>query len=221
MTRARIELGRNSWNPSEWRRPPWADAVLARRLLAAALAASAAFLLWRGDPTTERATVLVASRDLAPGKLLEADDLRAVPHEARTVPEGASTDSAALIGAALAGAMRQGEVFTDLRVVGARLAAAATGTTEARIVPIRLADTAVTDILRAGDRIDVIAAEDSHEPTSQPARTVATDAAVILVSGKTDRRGATERVVLLAMDADHAVAVAAASLRTALTVVFH
>ncbi|MGW4713419.1 SAF domain-containing protein [Nocardia sp. NPDC004260] len=220
MTRALADLGRG-WNLSGWQRPPWADAVLARRLLAAVLAVLAAFLFFRGDPSAGRTTVLVAGRDLAPGRLLEADDLRAVPREAGTLPAGAVTDPAALVGATLTGAMRRGEVFTDLRVVGPRLAAAAAGAREARIVPVRLADTAVADILRAGDRVDVIGAEDAGGPGARPARTLATDAAVVLVSGAGAGRGAAERVVLVAMDAEHATAVAGASLHTALTVVFH
>ncbi|MFF7939923.1 SAF domain-containing protein [Nocardia gamkensis] len=221
MTRVLADLGRGGWNPAGWQRPSWADAVLARRLLAAALAALAVLLFLRGDPDTERTTVLVAGRDLAPGRLLEAGDLRPAPREAGTLPAGAVADAAALVGATLTGAMRQGEVFTDLRVVGPRLAAAATGAREARIVPIRLADTAVADILRAGDRVDVIGAEDANGPGTRPARTLATDSAVVLVAGAGDGRGAAERVVLVAMDAEHATAVAAASLRTALTVVFH
>ncbi|WP_039801050.1 SAF domain-containing protein [Nocardia araoensis] len=219
MTRALADLGRG-WNPYGWQRPPWADAVLVRRLLAIALAALAALLFLRGDPGAERITVLVAGRDLAPGRLLEAGDLRPAPREAGTLPAGAVTDPAALLGATLTGAMRRGEVFTDLRVVGPRLAAAATGAREARIVPVRLADTAVADILRAGDRVDVIGAEDAGS-SARPARTLATDAAVILVSGAGVGRGAAERVVLVAMDAEHATAVAGASLHTALTVVFH
>ncbi|MGQ4616602.1 SAF domain-containing protein [Nocardia sp. R7R-8] len=220
MTRALADLGRG-WNPSGWQRPPWADTVLVRRLLAVALAVLAAFLFLRGDPGTQRVTVLVAGRDLAPGRLLEAGDLRPAPREAGTLPAGAVTDPAALVGATLTGAMRQGEVFTDLRVVGPRLAAAATGARAARIVPVRLADTAVADILRAGDRVDVISAEDAGGPGARPARTLATDAAVVLVSGAGAGRAAAERVVLVAMDAEHATAVAGASLHTALTVVFH
>ncbi len=108
-------------------------------------------------------------------------------------------------------------MFTDLRVVGPRLAAVATGARDARIVPIRLADNAVAEILRAGDRVDVIGGE---EQGARPARSLATDAAVVL-SGPGDGRGAKERVVLVAMDAEHATVVAAASLHTALTVVFH
>ncbi|MGQ4598302.1 SAF domain-containing protein [Nocardia sp. R6R-6] len=221
MTRALADLGRGGWNPSGWQRPPWADAVLARRLLAAVLAALAAVLLIRGDPGTERMPIVVAARDLAPGRLLEAGDLRSAPREAGTLPAGAVADPATLVGATLTGAMRAGEVFTDLRVIGPRLAVAATGARDGRIVPIRLADTAVADILRAGDRVDVIGAEDSNGPATRPFRTLVTDAAVILVSSPAGGRDTSERVVLVAMDAEHATTVAGASLRTALTVVFH
>ncbi|WP_028477641.1 SAF domain-containing protein [Nocardia sp. CNY236] len=221
MMRSFAGLGPSRLNPSGWHRPAWIDTVLARRVLAAGLTVVAAVLFIRGDPATHHTVVLVASRDLAPGRSIEADDVRSVPRPTSTLPVGAVTDSATLIGAALAGAIRQGEIFTDLRVVGARLATAASGTSEARIVPIRLADTAVADILRAGDRVDVIAADDVQGPRPGPARVLATDAAVVLVSGPEDGHGATDRVVLVAMDTDHATAVAAASLRNALTVVFH
>ncbi|MGV9543912.1 hypothetical protein ACWDSF_21560, partial [Nocardia beijingensis] len=94
MTRALADLGRGGWNPAGWQRPTWADAVLLRRMLAAALTALAAFLFLRGDPGAERTPVLVAARDLAPGRLLEAGDLHAAPREAprrRPAPSGNRT----------------------------------------------------------------------------------------------------------------------------------
>ncbi|WP_280233468.1 SAF domain-containing protein [Nocardia cyriacigeorgica] len=206
-----------------WNRPPWADGLLARRLLAGALTAAAIILLFRGDPDTDRMSVVVAARDLAPGHLLESSDLRVVERESGALPGGAVHDPAQLLGATLTGAMSGGEILTDLRVIGPRLAAVAAGAADARIVPIRLADTAVADILRAGDRVDVIAADESDRATARPARTLATDAAVVLISGTPGATpaGSADRVVLVAMAADNAVAVAAASLSTALTVVFH
>ncbi|MBF6395002.1 flagella basal body P-ring formation protein FlgA [Nocardia cyriacigeorgica] len=205
-----------------WNRPPWADGLLARRVLAVALTVVAVILLLRGDPDTHRVTVVVATRDLPPGHLLSAADLRLVDRESGALPGGAVRDPAPLIGATLTGAMSTGEILTDLRVIGPRLAAVAGGGPDARIVPIRLADTAVADILRAGDRVDVIAADESDR-ASRPARTLATDAAVVLISGSPGSGPAksADRVVLVAMGAEHAAAVAAASLSTALTVVFH
>jgi Flp pilus assembly protein CpaB len=197
--------------------------LLARRLLAGALTAAAIVLFLRGDPGADRMSVVVAAHDLPPGHLLESSDLRVADRESGALPGGAIRAPAPLIGATLTGAMRSGEIVTDLRVIGPRLAAVAGGAPDARIVPIRLADTAVADILRAGDRVDVVAADESDRSTSRPARTLATDAAVVLISGAS---GATptrtaDRVVLVAMAADNAAAVAAASLSTALTVVLH
>ncbi|WP_040798425.1 SAF domain-containing protein [Nocardia higoensis] len=214
MTRLFSDLGNDSaLRAAWWNRPSWADATLARRVLAAALVVAAAFLLVRGDPDSARVRVVVASRDLPPGTSLTAADLTSAPFEAGSLPSGAVREHGDLLGATLTAAMRTGEVFTDLRVVGPRLAEVATGAAESRIVPIRLADTAVAGILRAGDRVDVVGAEER-------ARTLATDAAVVLVAGSGERERSGP-VVLVAMDAEHAVAVAAASLHTALTVVFH
>ncbi|WP_227996878.1 SAF domain-containing protein [Nocardia australiensis] len=205
----------------DWNRPSWVDGLLARRLLATALTALAAVLFIRGDPNSERTNVVVAACDLPPGHLVTAEDVVSVARESGTLPDGSVTDMSGLVGATMTGAMRAGEVFTDLRVLGPRLAAVATGASDARIVPIRLADTAVAEILRAGDRVDIVGGEEQSGPTTRPARTLATDAAVVLVSTPGERHATPERVVLIAMDAEHATTVAAASLRTALTVVFH
>ncbi|UGT64445.1 SAF domain-containing protein [Nocardia asteroides] len=203
-------------------RPPWLDGILARRLLAGLLALLAGALFLRGDPGAARTEILVASRDIAPGSLLTDTDLRAAAHPLGTLPDGVVRDSADLLGATLTGAMRASEVFTDVRTVNPRLAGVATGSPDARIVPLRLANSAVADILRAGDRVDVIgaASDGAGRESDRPPRTLATDAAVVLVSAAGDGRSA-ERVVLVAMDTGHATAVAAASLSSALTVVFH
>ncbi|MEU6559009.1 RcpC/CpaB family pilus assembly protein [Nocardia nova] len=229
------DLGRSRLTESFTRfRPAWLDLTLARRLSALALAVLAAVLALRGDPAAHRRSVVVAARELTPGRILAADDLRRTDLPAAVVPAGAVTDPARLVGATSTGAVHTGEILTDLRVVSPRLAAAATGAADARIVPMRLADNAVTAILRPGDRVDVVAADDppadtdtdTHQRRAPVARTLAGDAAVVLVSGTAATGAArapaaSERIVLLALDPDHAATVAAASLRTALTVVFH
>ncbi|MFC9893586.1 SAF domain-containing protein [Nocardia sp. NPDC127579] len=199
-------------------RPPWADLLLARRLLAAALTALAAVLFLRGDPDSHPVQVVVAEHDLAPGRLLQAGDLRTAARESGSLPTGAVRDISTLVGTTLTGAMRPGEIFTDLRVVSPRLAAVTAGVPDARIVGLRLADNAVAEILRSGDRVDVVggAPESDH-----PARTLATGATVVLVARPADKRAGAEPVVLVALGGAQAVAVAAASLRTELTVVFH
>ncbi|MBF6330591.1 SAF domain-containing protein [Nocardia transvalensis] len=218
------DLGREPrWEVLTRHRPAWADGVLVRRLLALGLTVLAAVLFVRGDPSARRVDAVVAARDLAPGRILSAEDLRRAPRPADTLPEGAVHDLSALVGATVTGAVRSGEILTDLRVVGPRLAQVATGVTDARIVPIRLADNAIADILRAGDRVDVIAAPHTDADLEGPAppQTLATDAAVVLVTTSDKTRGQGERAVLVALDAAHATTVAAASLRSALTVTFH
>nr|WP_081514359.1 Flp pilus assembly protein CpaB [Nocardia donostiensis] len=221
LGRGRLGHG-ETWRETLWNRPSWADGTLARRVLAAVFALAAIVLFLRGTADSERVPVLVAARDLPPGHLLQTSDLRTASYEPGALPAGAVGDPSTLTGAVLAAAMRAGEVVTDLRVVGPRLAATAIGTSDGRIVPIRLADNAVTGILRGGDRVDVIAATES---APMNARILASNAAVVLVSGSPKhqeaRSSTAERVVLVAMSSRDAAAVAAASLSTALTVVFH
>ncbi|MFI5780573.1 SAF domain-containing protein [Nocardia sp. NPDC051570] len=218
------DLGREPpWEFLLRHRPSWADLTLLRRVLAAALAVFAAVLFVRGDPAARSIDVVIATRDLAPGRIVSAEDLRRVARPAGLLPEGSVREMSALLGATVSGAVRAGEILTDLRVVGARLAQVAAGVVDARIVPIRLADNAVADILRVGDRVDVVAAErtDTDPTRAGPPRTLATDAAVVLVTTADRRSGPSgERIVLIALDSTHALGVAAGSLRTELTVVF-
>ncbi|GAB2560940.1 SAF domain-containing protein [Nocardia heshunensis] len=197
-----------------------ADATRARRALAVGLLALSALLAVRADPAAGHSDVLVAARDLAPGEVLADSDVRIAPRETATLPAGALHAAGQVRGATLAGGLAAGEIVTELRVVGSRLAAVAAAAPDARIVPIRLADNAVAELLRAGDRVDVVAGADSGG-TGRPARLLASDAVVVLVSGADGGRGRADRVVLVALDARRATTVAAASLRTALTVVFH
>lgn len=194
--------------------------MLLRRLAAVALLGLAVLFAMREDPATRQVDVVVAVRDLPPGHALADEDVRLASRPAAGIPEAVIHEVAAVRGATLAAAVSTGEMLTDVRVVGPRLAAVASGAPDARIVPIRLADNAVAEILRAGDRVDVVAGEESGSG-GRPARLLASDAAVVLVSGSGADRGKSERVVLVALDARRAATVAAASLRTALTVVFH
>lgn len=219
MIRLRPVRAENMWLPL------WADGVLLRRASAVVLLAIAAVLAIRGDPTARHVAVLVAARELAPGHVLGDDDLKFAPREASTLPAGAVRESSGrggLHGGTLTGAVAEGEILTELRIVGPRSAAVAADSPDARIVPIRLADNGVADVLRPGDRVDVIAAEESGG-AGRPARLLASDAAVVLVSGAPPGGAGAreERVILVALDARRATAIAAASLRTALTVVLH
>ena len=199
-------------------RPRWARTATARRIAAAVLVLIAIALYLRGDPNTERVSVVVAAHDLQPGRIVSTDDLTPADRESGSLPDGAIVDADQLIGHTLAGATRAGELFTDLRILGPRLAAGATGAVDARVVPIRLADPAVADMLREGDRVDVLRASDE---SSDNAAVLATDAVVVLVSPAEGGHGSKDRVVMLALPADGAAAIAAASLNSALAVIFH
>lgn len=194
----------------------WVDGVVGRRIVAGVLVVVAGVIAVRGDPSERR--VVVAVRELPPGHVIGVGDVRVVERGAESVSKGVVREVGSVVGATLAGAVGEGEVLTELRVVGARLAGVAAGDGDGRIVPIRLADKAVAEVLRGGDRVDVVAGE---EGGGRGARLLASDAVVVLVSGVGSERGEQERVVLVALDARRAAVVAAASLRSALTVVFH
>jgi Flp pilus assembly protein CpaB len=202
-------------------RPDWSRTVAARRVAAAALVILAAVIAVRTDPHGDRTQVVVATHDLASGVALTADDVRLENRTAATVPDGAQSDVKGLVGATLAGPARRGEVLTDARVLGPRLAESVAGP-DARIVPLPLSDSALLDLVRPGDVVDVLTAgPDSAGADARP-RLVATDAVVVLVSEKPKGAGAgSERVVLVAVGAHTANEVAAATLLAPVTLTFH
>jgi Flp pilus assembly protein CpaB len=218
----------DSLNPSplsrlaEGLRPDWSRTVAARRVAAGALVILAAAAAVRPDPSDDRTEVVVAARDLGPGVQLSADDVRLETRTATTVPDGSQTDVAAVVGATLAGPARRGEAITDVRLLGPRLAEAAAGP-NSRIVPLRLDDTALLDLIRPGDVVDVLAAG-AQTPAgvdTAPA-VVATDAVVVLVSEKPTGAGnGGDRVVLVALPVHDATEVAGAALVRTVTLTFH
>ena len=202
-------------------RPDWARTVAARRIAAAALVVLAAVAALRSDPQGDRTEIVVAARDLAPGIELSAADLRLETRTAATVPDGSQSDVDALVGSTLAGPARRGEVLTDVRLLGPRLAESAAGP-DARIVPLHLADTALLDLIRPGDVVDVLAAATSDTGGDADPRVVATEAVVVLVSEKQKGPGnGSDRVVLVALPSQAANDVAGAALVQTVTVTFH
>lgn len=214
--------------------PGLARTTAARRLAAVALLACAVVLLVRGDPGENPVPALIAARELAPGTVLTESDVRLVTREARTVADGVLTTPAAVTGKTLAAPLRPGEQITDVRVLGAPLSASATGVQDARLVPLRLTDAALTDLIHAGDLVDVIAiGDESAQGTGtldagaqgagarRAGITLATAAPVVLVPQPTGKQAARERVILVALPAKSATAVATASLTQAITVTLH
>jgi Flp pilus assembly protein CpaB len=200
-------------------RPDYARTAIARRIAAGLLVLLAAVIALKPDPGREQADVVVAVRDLSPGVTLSAEDVAVRRRPAVTVPDGAATAVDAVIGATLAGPSRRGEVLTDARVLGSRLAGLSAGP-DARVVPLHLADAAVLDLIRPGDVVDVLGAP-SAEADAHP-RVVASDAVVVLVSAASSAPGAgNERVVLVALAAPAANALAGATLVQTVTLTIH
>ena len=197
--------------------------MLARRVAAAGLVVLAGVAALRPDPAGELAEVVVAAHDLTPGSALTTDDVRIEKRLATNLPDGCRTDLGAVVGSTLASPTRRGEVLTDVRLLGSRLAESTAGP-GARIVPLHLADGALIDLVRVGDVVDILAAPDTDARADAPAVTkvVATDAVVVLVSAKGKARDAdSDRVVLVALPARVANAVAGSALGQAVTLTLH
>ncbi len=141
-------------------RPDFTRTMLARRATAGGLVILAGIAAFRPDPGDRRSDVVVAAHDLSPGLALSVSDIKLEKRSATTVPDGAQTTVDALVGTTLAGPARRGEVLTDVRVLGSRLAGLAAGP-DARVVPLHLADAAVLDLIRPGDVVDVMGAVDA------------------------------------------------------------
>ena len=146
--------------------------MLRRRRLLAALCALVA--VWAGlravaTPAPPLVPVTVAAHDLGAGALLHPGDLSVVGFAAGTAPSGRVGDP---VGRQLAGPVRRGQPITDTALLGASLVH---DRPDLRALPVRLPDTAVAELLRVGDAVDLVAAD----PQGGPARTVTADALVL------------------------------------------
>ena len=193
------------------RTPGYRRAVVLRRSAAAVLVACAAVsaLLSRADADPG---VVVFARDVAPGDVVEADDLDVRPLPEEFVPPSAveTVDTAA--GQIVASHASAGEVVTATRLIGPDLVGALVGDNASKftMVPVKLADPDVIPMLHHGDRVSVVTAGDG-----QP-RTVA-DSGIVVAAGSTEEEDSSGVLLLLAHD--DASEVAAASLTSPLAVV--
>ncbi len=201
-------------------RPDFTRTVRARRVAAGLLVALAALSALHDDPAAT--DVVVAAGDLGPGTSLQADQLRLEKRSATVLPEGALTAIPPIIGATVAGPVRRGEVLTDIRVIGSRLAGLSAGP-DARMVPLRLADAAVADVIRPGDVVDILGSGTAAAGTAGPARPrpLAVGAVVVSVTPAATAPGGGNRVVLVALPAPAATALAGAALTQEVTVAIH
>jgi Flp pilus assembly protein CpaB len=155
---------------------------LARQVAAGALACLALVLALRpappagATPAQPTVPVVVAASDLRAGAVLTSDDLRVTRLPAEVAPSGVADVVETLIGQVLAAPVRAGEAVTDVRVVGPGLWSQVPDGLVA--TPVRLADLAVATLLRAGDRVDVLAA--SSGPDGTTAVEVVAEGALVL-----------------------------------------
>jgi Flp pilus assembly protein CpaB len=207
---------------TQWR-PDWTRTVLARRVAAGGLVVLAGITALRSNPDGDRVDVLVAARDLGSGTALSVDDVRLEKRLATTVPDGSQANLNTVLGSTLASPTRRGEVLTDVRILSSRLAESTAGP-GARIVPLHLADSALIDLVRVGDVVDVLAApaSEAQQPAPAVSKVIATDAVVVLVSAK-EKRSSSEgdRVVLVALPARVANTVAGSALGQTVTLTLH
>ena len=189
---------------------------LLRQVAAGLLACLALALALRPPPPAAGAAaatvpVVVAAADLPAGAALTATDLAVARLPAGSAPAGVVTDVPQLTGALLASPLRSGEPVTDVRVVGPGLWSAVPAGQVA--APVRLADLAVATLLRAGDRVDVLAAGDAGVQ-------VVTTGALVLAAPAAAPEGDRESsgLLVLAVPPDTAGRLAAAAASATLTV---
>ncbi|MGK5555860.1 RcpC/CpaB family pilus assembly protein [Actinomadura kijaniata] len=178
-------------------------------VLLAALGTGLALVALR-PVATAGVPLTVAARDLPGGATVTASDVRTVRVPSGSVPAGTV---AAPVTRTLAGPMRRGEAFTDVRFLGPDLLDGyGPGTVAA---PVRIADAEAARLLRPGDRVHVLDAPKpdavSEARPSAPTRLVASSAPVIMVPRAADNASGQGALVVLAVDRTQAAALAGAS----------
>jgi Flp pilus assembly protein CpaB len=209
-------LVRERWE-AIWRGAGFGRTLVLRRVAAAMLVGLAAVLALSGGSSAGN-NVVVATRDLVPGTVVEADQVTVRGLPPQVVPDGAARSPAAVVGRTLAAPVRRGEPLTDVRLTGSELIHAVSGNPESVSVPLRLADPGVAALLHPGVAVDVVTiGERQNEPVvlARGARVVA----VLEAGTRTGERDG--RLVLVALDPGAATRVAATSISQNLTVTVH
>ena len=177
--------------------------------LAAALAVlSAVSAAMPEDPPTVE--VVVARHEVRGGTVLAADDLELRTVLARDAPQHALTALEPLVGRTLAAPAAERQVLTDLALVSPR-AAVAPGHV---VAPLRLADAGLAALLRPGDVVDVLGAD---EQTAQ-ARVVARAVRVVTIPPPLEETADSGALVLVEVGPTAATDLAQGAAAGALTV---
>jgi pilus assembly protein CpaB len=160
-------------------------------------------------------SVVKAKSRLPAGTVVSSSDLVLDRVVASDVPEGVLTDSLTLVGKTLAAPVAENQMLTPLVATDAR-----TSVPHGHVIaPLRLADTALVALLRPGDLVDVIAADEQ----AGQAAVVAAGARVLTIPQVPDEgvgpapEGA---LVLIDVDAHTASVVAHAAASATLSVIW-
>ncbi|QGN33615.1 RcpC/CpaB family pilus assembly protein [Microlunatus sp. Gsoil 973] len=147
-----------------------------RRKLAviAAMGATAAGITAATPPAPPTVTAVVAARQLTGGRQLSAGDLITRELPSAALPDQAVTEPEVVVGRTLVAPLTRGSVLTGLSVIGGRPTAA-----DGKVIaPVRISDAAVIDLLRIGDRVDIVAADPE---SGSGARVVARQVRVVTI----------------------------------------
>jgi Flp pilus assembly protein CpaB len=153
----------------------------------------------------------VAAHDLGAGAVLGRSDLTVARFAPGTVPSGQVRDP---VGRQLAGPLRRGQPITDTALLGASLVR---DRPDLVALPVRLPDTAMAELLRVGDAVDLVAAD----PQGGPAQTVAREALVLALPpppADAAADGLPGRLVVLGVPESDVTAVSSATVTHFLTV---
>lgn len=195
-------------------RRSWRSRVLAHRRGLVAVCVGVAVLATvrtLAPPPAPTDEVWVATRDLPAGVVLTSGDLTPTAYARGTAPDGVVPDAA---GETLASPLRRGEPVTDVRLLTPDLM---TGHPDRVALPVRVTDPAAVDLVRVGDRVDLL----STDPAAGTVTTVARAATVVALPADEpgSHGGATAgRVVVVALEDDEVEPVTVAAVRQFLSV---
>jgi pilus assembly protein CpaB len=136
------------------RRSSWRVRRVASALLVATAFAVAVLGVSRPAPTGS--PVLLVAHDLSPGTVVEPDDVTVASRPSGQRPDGALTGVDEALGRVVVSPVRNGEVLTDVRLLGPGLVDALPPGEVA--TPVRVADAAAAGLVRPGDHVDVLVA---------------------------------------------------------------
>jgi pilus assembly protein CpaB len=128
---------------------------------------------------SDPAPVVITARDLPAGTVLRAADVRLSRWNSSQIPRRAVRSIAQAIGATIAAGMDRGEPITTARIRGPGIT---TGLTPGLVaVTVTITGPSTLALIRAGDRVDLLAATPADADAVRPARIVASAVRVLAV----------------------------------------